>query len=350
MPDMSDIIITPDMLRSISEIDTFKGSWNSGGIKIAPEQLKTMKRIATIESIGSSNRIEGNKLNDADVETVFNNISKKSFKTRDEQEVAGYADLLATIFDNYQNIPLSENYIRQLHKILLSYSDKDERHRGEYKKDSNRVAAFDANGHEIGTIFETATPFDTPRLMKELIDWTNSNFSDGYFHPIITIGVFIVHFLSIHPFTDGNGRISRALTTMLLLQNGYNYMPYASMESIIEASKDLYYRALRATQKTIWTGKVNYEPWLTFFVTSLQKQKRHLEDKIKKSSDTVRYNKTEQSIMDLFNTKSNWSVLELSDILNKNHETIKKNVHNLVKKNILEKQGSTKGTYYILKK
>lgn len=127
-------------------------------------------------------------------------------------------------------------------------------------------------------------------------------------------------------------------------------MPYASMESVIEASKDLYYRALRATQKTIWTDKVNYEPWLTFFVTSLQKQKRHLEDKIKKSSDTVRYNKTEQSIMNLFNTKSNWSVLELSDILNKNHETIKKNVHNLVKKNILEKQGSTKGTYYILKK
>ena len=243
MPNMSDIVITPDILRKIAEIDTFKGSWNSGGIKIEPEQLKTMKRIATIESIGSSNRIEGNKLNDTDVETVFNNITKKSFQTRDEQEVAGYADLLATIFDSYQDIPLSENYIRQLHKILLSYSTKDERHRGEYKKDSNRVAAFDADGNEIGTIFETATPFDTPRLMQELVDWTNVNFNDGYFHPIITIGVFVVHFLSIHPFTDGNGRLSRALTTMLLLKNGYNYMPYASMESIIEANKEGYYRA-----------------------------------------------------------------------------------------------------------
>jgi len=350
MPNMSDIVITPDILRKIAEIDTFKGSWNSGGIKIEPEQLKTMKRIATIESIGSSNRIEGNKLNDIDVETVFNNITKKSFQTRDEQEVAGYADLLATIFDSYQDIPLSENYIRQLHKILLSYSTKDERHRGEYKKDSNRVAAFDADGNEIGTIFETATPFDTPRLMQELVDWANVNFNDGYFHPIITIGVFVVHFLSIHPFTDGNGRLSRALTTMLLLKNGYNYMPYASMESIIEANKEGYYRALRATQKTIWTDKVNYEPWLTFFITSLQKQKRHLEEKITKVSGTIRYNKTEESIIALFDKKSSWSVLEIAQELNKNNETIKKNIQNLVKKDILEKQGSTKGTFYILKK
>jgi predicted HTH transcriptional regulator len=137
---------------------------------------------------------------------------------------------------------------------------------------------------------------------------------------------------------------------MLLLQHGYNYMPYASMESVIEASKDSYYRALRVTQKTIWSEKVNYEPWLTFFVTSLQKQKRHLEDKIKTATSTVRYNKTEQSILDLFDKKNNWSVLELSETLNKNRETIKKNVQNLVKKDVLAKQGSTKGTYYVLKK
>ena len=351
MPNMSDITITPDMLKKIAEIDTFNGSWNSGGIKIKPDQLKAMKRVATIESIGSSNRIEGNKLNDTEVETVFSRISKKSFQTRDEQEVAGYADLLSTIFENYKEINLSENYIRQLHKILLSYSDKDERHRGEYKKTSNRVAAFDPDGNEIGTIFETAAPFDTPRLMQELVDWTNNNFKDSYFHPIITIGVFVVHFLSIHPFTDGNGRLSRALTTMLMLQRGYNYMPYASMESIIETSKDAYYRALRGTQKTIWTDKVNYEPWLTFFITSLAKQKRHLEEKIAMAlkSDTTRISKAEQAVLDLFEDKVNWSVPEMADVLNKNGETVKKTVQNLVKKDLLEKKGTTKGTYYILK-
>lgn len=352
MPNMTDISITPDMLKKIAEIDTFNGSWNSGGIKIKPEQLKAMKRIATIESVGSSNRIEGNKLNDTDVETVFDRISRKSFQTRDEQEVAGYADLLSIIFENYKEINLSENYIRQLHKILLSYSDKDERHRGEYKKASNRVAAFDANGKEIGTIFETATPFDTPRLMQELVDWTNTNFKDGYFHPIITIGVFVVHFLSIHPFSDGNGRLSRALTTMLMLQHGYNYMPYASMESIIEASKDSYYRALRGTQKTIWTDKVNYEPWLTFFITALVKQKRHLEEKIAmaQKADTTRISKAEQAVLDLFKDKTNRSVPEMAEALNKNSETVKKTVQTLVKKDLLKKQGSTKGAYYILNK
>jgi Fic family protein len=351
MPNMTDIIITPDMLKKIAEIDSFNGAFNSGGIKIKPEELKAMKRIATIESIGSSNRIEGNKLNDFQVEEIFNRISKKSFQTRDEQEVAGYADLVSTIFENYKEINLSENYIRQLHKILLSYSDKDERHRGEYKKDSNRVAAFNADGKEIGTIFETASPFDTPRLMQELVNWTNINFNDGFFHPIIIIGVFVVHFLSIHPFTDGNGRMSRALTTMLMLQHGYNYMPYSSLESIIEASKDAYYIALRATQKTIWSDKVNYEPWLTFFVTSLAKQKRHLEEKIAKSikTDTTRITKSEQTVLDLFKDKTNWSVAEMAEVLSKNNETVKKTVQNLVKKNKLEKQGYTKGTYYVLK-
>ena len=165
MPNIKDIKITPEMLTKIADIDHFNGIWLGGLCNISREQLKVMKRIATIESVGSSNRIERNKMSDAEIEKLFSAIDKKSFKSRDEEEVAGYADLINTIFDNYQDIPLSENYIKQLHQILLRYSSKDERHRGEYKKDSNRVAAFDADGHEIGSIFETATPFDRPRLM-----------------------------------------------------------------------------------------------------------------------------------------------------------------------------------------
>ena len=239
MPRIKDITITPDTLNKIAEIDQFMGSWHVGALNLTPAELKVMKRVATIESVGSSNRIEGNKMTDAEIEELFSNINKKSFSSRDEEEVAGYSDLINTIFENYEDIPLTENYIKQLHQILLKYSSKDERHRGEYKTDSNRVAAYDASGNEIGTIFETATPFDTPRLMRELIQWTNDTFNDRFLHPIITIGVFIVHFLSIHPFTDGNGRMSRALTILLMLKNNYGYMPYASMESIIEASKEL---------------------------------------------------------------------------------------------------------------
>lgn len=195
MPNMKDIKITPEMLTKIAEIDRFNGTWQGGFASIGREQLNLMKRIATIESVGSSNRIEGNKMTDIEIEKLFSLIDKKSFKSRDEEEVAGYADLLNTIFDNYKDIPLSENYIKQLHQILLRYSYKDERHRGEYKKDTNRVAAFDASGRELGSIFETASPFDTPKLMRELVEWTNDNFKDGYFHPIIVIGVFVCSLL-----------------------------------------------------------------------------------------------------------------------------------------------------------
>lgn len=352
MPNMKDIKITPEMLTKIAEIDRFNGTWQGGFASIGREQLNLMKRIATIESVGSSNRIEGNKMTDIEIEKLFSLIDKKSFKSRDEEEVAGYADLLNTIFDNYKDIPLSENYIKQLHQILLRYSYKDERHRGEYKKDTNRVAAFDASGRELGSIFETASPFDTPKLMRELVEWTNDNFKDGYFHPIIVIGVFVVHFLAIHPFTDGNGRMSRALTVMLMLQSGYDYMPYASMESVVEASKEGYYRALRGTQKSIWTDEVNYEPWLTFFITSLQKQKRHLEEKIKQAQNEGwdKLPPTAREILNLFATQTKWSVADIANTLGKNLETVKKSVQSLLKKGFLFKHGTTKAVFYTLKK
>lgn len=348
MPNINDIHITPDMLKKISEIDSFKVTWNGGLVRLRPEQLKSMRRIATIESVGSSNRIEGNQMSDAQIETLFRNIDKTSFKSRDEEEVAGYADLINTIFDDFATIPLNENYIKQLHKILLRYSGKDVRHRGEYKKDSNRVAAFDANGNEIGSIFETATPFDTPRLMTELVDWARRNLADGYLHPIIVIGVFIVHFLAIHPFTDGNGRMSRALTVLLMLQHGYSYMPYASMESIIEASKSSYYLALRGTQKGIWTDNVDYEPWLTFFVNSLFKQKQHLESKIAMAmaANDAKLSATATAILDLFETQPRWTAADIARTLDKNLETVKKSVQSLVKRGILKKLGSTKSAWY----
>lgn len=349
MPRIKDIIITPDMLNKIAEIDQFMGSWNVDLSKLTPTELKGMKRVATIESIGSSNRIEGNKMSDMEIEELFSHINQKSFKSRDEEEVAGYSDLINTIFESYDDIPLTENYIKQLHQTLLKYSSKDARHRGEYKKDSNRGAAYDTTGKELGTIFKTASPFETPRLMNELIKWTNDTFEDHFLHPIITIGIFIIHFLSIHPFTDGNGRLSRALTVLLMLKNKYSYMPYASMESIIEANKEAYYRSLRGTQKTIWGNHVNYEPWLSFFITSLQKQKRALEDKIQRfqKEDTDKLSPMARTIISLFTDDAEMTMLELVKKTGKNAETVRKSVQNLVKKGYLTKLGTTRGVSYI---
>ncbi len=352
MPSIRDISITPDMLNKIVEIDAFNASWSGRAASLSATELKSMRRVATIESVGSSNRIEGNRMSDAEVEELFTHIDKKSFQSRDEEEVAGYADLIDTIYESYEDIPLSENYIKQLHLILLKYSNKDERHRGEYKRDSNRVAAFDANGREIGSIFETASPFDTPRLMTELVEWTNSTLRDKSLHPLITIGVFIVHFLSIHPFTDGNGRLSRALTVMLMLKSNYGYMPYTSMESIIEGSKEAYYRALRGTQKSMKNDRIDYTPWLSFFITALQKQKRLLEAKVTAlhQGNMDKLSTTCLKILSLFDGKDH---LEMSDIIagiNKVPVTVRKAVHSLVQQGYLKKHGITKGTSYSLNK
>lgn len=345
-----DIKINNQMLTIISEIDEFKGYWKLLG-RMAPEKFKALKKVATIESVGSSNRIEGNKLTDKQVEELLSRIKKQSFANRDEEEVAGYAKLADTIFEDWEVIPLSENYIKQLHKILLEYSSKDEKHKGEYKKISNAVAAYDSEGKELGVVFETATPFETPLKMQELIDWTNKNLLDRYYHPLIVIGIFVVNFLAIHPFQDGNGRLSRALTNLLLLKSGYAYVPYSSTESIIEDNKEAYYRALRQTQTTLNTLKEpNYEPWLMFFLKTLQKQKIRLEYKIKHVKTAVQTNldlpEISAKILEVFETKDRATISELSELTGTNINTIKKHLSSLVENNYLTKHGKTRGAWY----
>ena len=352
------IKITSQMLSQIAEIDSFKGAWTRSAL-LEKEQLTKLRKISTIESVGSSNRIEGNKLSDEEVEKLLSRISinRKSFKSRDEEEATGYAKLMDTVFDNYSIIPLSENYIKQLHQTLLQFVSKDERHRGEYKKLPNSVAAYDVDGKEIGIIFETASPFDTPRYMQELIDWTQRNLNDPYYHPLIIIGLFIVHFLAIHPFQDGNGRLSRVLTILLLLKAGYSYVPYSSIESIVEAGKEGYYIALRQTQKNIFSENENidYEPWLSYFLTILQKQKRHLESKIEvmlkdetKLDPKYKLSKNARMILDLFNDKPEWSVTDISNTLKLNINTTAKTVKMLVENGYITKHGTTKGAWYML--
>lgn len=343
-----DIKINNQMLAIISEIDEFKGSWKLWQ-QMSPEKLQALKKVATIESVGSSNRIEGNKLSDKQVEELLSRINKQSFANRDEEEVVGYAKLADTIFEDWEVIPLSENYIKQLHKILLEYSLKDEKHKGEYKKISNAVAAYDSEGKELGIVFETATPFETPLKMQELIEWTNKNLNDRFYHPLIIIGIFVVNFLAIHPFQDGNGRLSRALTNLLLLKAGYKYIPYSSTEAIIEDNKEAYYRALRQTQTT-FKSNPDYTPWLMFFLKTLQKQKIRLEYKLEhtesKKVSNLDLPEISAKIMEVFETKDRATVSILAELTSTNINTIKKHLANLVKQDYLIKHGSTRGAWY----
>ncbi len=223
------------ILKLIAEIDLYNGKWNSLE-KQENIYLKELRKIATIESIGSSTRIEGSTLSDKDIQALLNDIKITKLKTRDEQEVFGYYETLEIIYENYAGINLSENYIKQLHQALLKYSDKDSRHRGSYKSLSNKVVANYPDGVQK-IIFNTTDVHLVESEMQDLISWTNEQLEIQEIHSLIIIACFVYEFLSIHPFQDGNGRLSRLLTTMLLLKNDYLFIQYMSFENLIEKTK-----------------------------------------------------------------------------------------------------------------
>lgn len=346
MINIKPIQITAQVLSLIAEIDEFKGAWRALG-QLAPEQLNSLKRVATIESIGSSTRIEGSKLSDQEVEALLSNLKIQKFTTRDEQEVAGYAEVMNTVFQHYAEIPLTENYIKELHRDLLQYSEKDNRHRGEYKKHTNHVEAFDVAGKSLGIGFETASPFDTPFRMAELLAWSNEAIDKKSMHPLLITAVFIVEFLAIHPFQDGNGRISRVLTTWLLLSLGYAYVPYCSLESVVENNKEGYYLALRQTQGTLKAENPNWQPWIVFFLKALKQQKQRLEVKVEREKLLLgQLPELSLKILDLAKSRGRITISDAVTLTNANRNTIKKHLENLVSTNKLLKHGTGKGTWY----
>jgi Fic family protein len=346
--DINQIVITPEMLALIAEIDEFKGSWRALGA-LAPERLAALRKVATIESIGSSTRIEGVKLSDRQIETLLSNLEKHSFTTRDEQEVAGYAEVMEILFESWETIPISENYIKQLHSILLKYSDKDEKHRGKYKQAYNNIEAFNSEGKSLGVVLATASPFETPLLMEELIFFTRNAIEEKQLHPLLIIGIFIVQFLAIHPFQDGNGRISRVLTTLLLLKSGYSYVPFSSLETIIEENKDSYYLALRRTQQSLKTDRADYTTWLLFFLRSLKRQKDRLAQKLEREL-IFKTSLPELSvqILELAKAYGRITTREIEKYTGASRSTIKARLNELIQQQQLHRHGKGRSTWYSL--
>lgn len=342
------LAISPEMVRLISQVDEFKGAWRALGA-LAPDRLSALRQVATIESIGSSTRIEGSRLSDREVERLLGNLQIQTFSTRDEQEVAGYAGVMELVFSSWRDIPFTENHIRQLHRDLLIYSDKDTRHRGHYKTSPNSVAAFDAMGVQIGVVFETATPFDTPGRMKELMQWMQREWAAKRLHPLLLTGMWVVVFLEIHPFQDGNGRLSRVLTTLLLLQAGYGHVPYSSLERIIEQNKEAYYLALRQTQGTLHSESPDWRPWLTFFLRMLTEQVRGLNQKIEGEKLVMAaLPSLSLEIVDFTRAHGRITMAEAVRLTGANRNTLKQHLRTLVQKGHLTQYGSGRGAWYEL--
>jgi Fic family protein len=322
------LLITPEMLGIIAELDEFKGAWRALGT-LAPERLLALRRVAAIESIGASTRLEGSKLSDRDVETILSQLATRSFDTHDEQAVAGYASVMETIFASWLVLHLTADHVRQLHGNLSHHSTRDECHRSEYKKTENHV--------------------DTPRLMTELVDWTTEALLDRTLHPLLVTAVFIVVFLDIHPFQDGNGHLSRALTTLLLLRGGYAYVPYSSLDSVIEQRKDAYYLALRRTQQTRRSNTPDWEPWVMFFLRALQQQKRRLETKVERERKIL--GELPELSLRIYELTKERGQVKVQDILRATDAargTVKDHLNHLIRDGYLVRHGNGKGAWYSL--
>ncbi len=340
------LTICAEALALIAEIDEFKGAWRALGT-LAPERLSALRRVATIESIGSSTRIEGSRLSDREVERLLSNMDVQTFSSRDEQEVAGYAELMDLVFTSWQEIRITENHVKQLHGVLLKHRDEDAWHRGEYKKNPNRVAAFDEQGQQIGVVFETATPFETPRRMQEWVEWIEREREAGLWHPLIVTAVAMVVFLEIHPFQDGNGRLSRVLTTLMLLQAGYAYVPYCSLESVIEENKEAYYLALRRTQGTLRSDEPDWQPWLLFFLRSLVSQVRNLAVKIEREQKVLApLPVLSLQILEFARDHGRVTMAEAVQLTGGNRNTLKRHFRALVDQGHLRMQGKGRGAWY----
>ena len=339
------IHITPELLNSIAKMDEFKGRWGALGT-LASDRLLALRRIATLESIGSSMRMAGSTLSDQEVLHVLSQVDVKSFDSRDEQEVAGYAELMDLVYASWRDIPLSENHIKLLHQILMRYSKKDIRHRGQYKTDINPVSFLDEHGAQ-GISFQTATPFETPRLMTELVLWVQTEREAGRLHPLLIIGLFTAAFLEIHPFQEGNGRLSRVLTTLLLLQAGYTYVPYCSLDSILEHRQEAYDAALRQTIGTFRSEVPHWQPWLLFFLGSLTEQTCRLEKKIEEERCLVSsLPELSLKLVEFTRDHGRMTMAAAMKLTGISRNTLKQHVRKLVRQGYLQQHGAGRGVWY----
>lgn len=343
------IPLTPEIISKISQIEEMKGLWR-GGLVIDPQILGRLKKSVIITSTGASTRIEGSKMSDEEVERFLNALKSNPPENRDQEEVAGYANLLGRVFDNWRTLKLSESLILQFHEILLHYSQKDELHKGKYKQKENLVVARNAQGEEV-TIFEPTPAWLTKKEMDDVLYWTEQAFAEKQYPSLLIIANFIFEFLAIHPFTDGNGRLSRALTNLLLLQSGHEYVPYVSLEEIIEEKKDAYYAALRQTQKHHKTENENIGQWLNFFLDTLIIQGKRARDLMENEDPTKLLSARQLEVYSLFgksNGESSLAVIEIKAQLPHIPEaTIKQVLSRLASLKLIERKGLGRGTRYV---
>jgi Fic family protein len=339
------IRVTTEVLQKISRIDELKGLWR-GSAKLNPHVLKQLRASVIITSTGASTRIEGSTMSDEEIARLIRGLKTKPPKGRDAEEVAGYADLLGRIFDNYATFKLTEGLMLQFHEVMLHFSSKDRAQKGKYKSSDNIVVARNGAGDEV-VLFRPTPPYLVKKEMDDCLMWTADAFDRKAIHPILIIANFIFEFLAIHPFHDGNGRLSRALTNLLLLQSGYAYIPYVSLEEIVENRKDAYYLALRETQRHHKTEHEDISAWINFLLDTLLAQAEAARHLIERDEPEQSLSERQLAVLRLFDEGATLSPREISHSLTDMPlPTIKQAIARLTKLELLKRIGLGRATRY----
>lgn len=328
--------------KELSQIDRFDASWTAIE-KREGNTLKQLKSIATVRSVGASTRIEGSKMTDEEVEVLIQNLSIAKLEERDQQEVAGYFEVLEMIAESYREIEITENNLKSLHNTLMKYSEKDTWHKGDYKQQSNIVEATKPDGSKY-IIFHTTEPgFGTQNAMRNLVEWYHN---DKDTLPLIKVAVFVYEFLSIHPFQDGNGRLSRLLGTLLLLKLGYSWIQYISFEHEIESRKGEYYKILMQCQRNRPGEEIN--PWVMFFWDCLKNIQHHLMEKLEVQARTSGMSGKQKMIYSFIENHAGTSSSEIAEKLNIALPTVKKILSGMQKSKMITMTGTGKSTTYYI--
>ncbi len=340
------IPLNQPILAKIAKIDELKGLWQ-GSLRLSPQILGRLKSWVIITSTGASTRIEGARMGDEEIARFLQGFKGKCPKSRDEQEVAGYADLIGRIFDSWKTIKLTEDWILQFHSILLKFSDKDRVHKGKYKSAPNTVVMMNEKGEQV-VLFEPTPPYLVEAEMRSAIEWANQELTSGETHPLLVIANFIFEFLAIHPFSDGNGRVSRALTNLLLLRAGYSYVPYVSLDEIVERTKSEYYLALRAAQKRHKTKREDVTSWVAYLLTALNEQAERARELMENDQPEKLLSQKQTAVYSLFDERKELAVAEIYALLKGAvpQPTVKQALSRLTKLKLLERIGQARGTRY----
>ena len=331
------------LIKLISEIDRFDANWTAIERKEG-QSLKELKNIATVRSVGASNRIEGNKMSDEEVDVLLQKIDITKLTDRDAQEVVGYFEVMDLISESFENINLIESHIKSLHNILLKYSVKDQWHKGNFKSHSNAVEASFPDGTKQIIFQTTEVGFATEDAIRHLINWYNT---ENEVHPLIKIAAFVYDFLSVHPFQDGNGRLSRLISTLLLLKNGYKWIQYVSFEHEIENRKNEYYQVLRSCQAQ--RPNEDITEWTNYFLSCLSNIQLQLLNKLDKSGRETQLSPKEKIIYTIIQNRPHIQSGEIAEKLAIPSPTVKRILTTLIKKEMIEKQGIGRNVSYTIK-